>query len=454
MAMLRGDLLVRFGKWNEARTVYASLRASEVDDPEIDGKILSVSLAMHDLETALPIAQRLAVRDPTYRLVTANILYHLRRSDEALQELRTASLQAVQPDRLSILFGTLMLENGDFKRAEAYLRNQAAMTRHPDIHTLLGRSLSGQGRHDEAQTIFDRATSLAHDDPNANFWRTQERIKLGLTHSAPLPPLVGETPEAAPDDVVTFFVADSSYFWQHGVVLLGSMGRRSPGIKCHVHVINPDTGVAPAIEAIRDLLPGLRLSFSYELNDFEGRSDDYVRTYYASVRFVRLAEIFARAPATYLSLDADCIVRGEIGADGLGTADIGVRMRFDERPHATVAAGALRLRPTEAAATVVNRVAGLIRSTLETGEAVWFLDQIVLSHALRELGDGEITIDQLSMTYIDWFFHDESLIWTGKGPRKLADTRYADELSKYRYILDDERISALTPKGDDQSDED
>lgn len=179
-----------------------------------------------------------------------------------------------------------------------------------------------------------------------------------------------------------------------------------------------------------------------------------MRTYHASVRFVRLAEIFARAPAIYLSLDADCIVRGDIEAGGLGLADVGVRKRYDERPHASVAAGALRLRPTQGAASFIDQVAMLIRSALETGEAVWFLDQIVLSHVLRELGETVITIDQLGMTYIDWFFHEESLIWTGKGPRKLADTRYTEELSKYRYIQEDERVAALMPSDGDQSDED
>lgn len=453
MIMLRGDLLVRFGRWQEARSVYASLLPAEGEDSEVRAKLLSVSLAMHDLEPALSDARRLAGQDSGYRLTTANILYHLRRRDEALEELRSASLQGVHPDRLNVLFGTLLLEKAEFARAEAYLKDQIAMTCHPDLLTLLGRSLSGQGRHQEALTIFDRAVSIVQDDPNANFWRTQERIASGLASSVPLPPLQGEVPQVGPDDVVTFFVADSSYFWQHGLVLLGSLGRRSSGTRCHVHVINPDEGVAPAIQRIREMLPDLRLTYSYEHGDFEGSSDDYIRTYSASVRFVRLAQIFAGAPATYLSLDADCVVRGDIVADGLGLADVGVRMRFDDRPHATVAAGALKLRPTDAAAKFIDKAAMLIRSTLETGEAVWFLDQIVLSHALRELGEGEITIDQLGMTYIDWFFQSQSLIWTGKGPRKLVDTSYTDELSKFRYLQEDQRISALMPELSDRADE-
>jgi hypothetical protein len=446
MTLLRGDLLVRFGRWEEARTVYTSIGLTHGDEPDGDARVLSVGLAIHDLESALPLARQLARREPNYRLTAANILYHMRRLDEALRELRLASLEGADLDRLSILFGTLLLEKGEFARAEAYLRDQAAMTRQPDIHTLLARSVSCQGRHEEALAWFDRAVSLGHDDPNANFWRTQERIALGVANSIPLPPLSGDLPKAAPDDVVTFFVADPSYFWQHGLVLLASLGRRSPGTQCHVHVINPDDGVAPAIASVREMLPDLRLTFSSEHVNFDGRSDDYVRTYYASVRFVRLAEIFARAPAIYLSLDADCIVRGDVEAEQVGLADVAVRMRYDERPHATVAAGALRLRPTKAAAAFIDSVAMLIRSTLETGEAVWFLDQIVLSYVLRELGDGEIMIDQLSMTYIDWFFQEQSLIWTGKGPRKVADERYADELAKYRYLQDNESISALMPR--------
>jgi hypothetical protein len=124
-------------------------------------------------------------------------------------------------------------------------------------------------------------------------------------------------------------------------------------------------------------------------------------------------------------------------------ANVGLRMRYDERPHLGVAAGAMMLRPTEEATHFIERVSSLIRPVLEAGEAVWFLDQIVLSQVMRELGGGPGGISQIGMTYIDWFFHDNSVIWTGKGKRKSEDNRFTDEVSQYRYIHDDDEISDL-----------
>lgn len=439
----RGQLLVNIGDWEEARAVFASLQTNEGRDTAIDKHILSVSLVMYDLESALPIARTLAAEDAAYRLVVAGILYRLRRNEEALMELRAVSVEAPQMEGLSTLFGTLLIEANEFEHAERYLASQAALRRRIEDYTLLGRSISAQGRHEEALAILEKGAS--NDDPAANFWRTQERIECRALPLASLPPLLGDVPTVNPNDVVVFFAVDNTYFWQHALVLLGSLGRRSPNVKCHVHVINPDSRVPRAVEIIAKMLPALGLSYSYERADFEGCGEDHIRTYYASVRFVRLAEIFTRSPAVYFCLDADCIARDDLGGrvSALEIADVGMRMRYGDKPHLTVAAGALVLRPTAAAAKFIHRVATLIGRTLAAREAVWYLDQVVLSHVLRELGDREVGVSQLDMTYIDWFFHDHSVIWTGKGKRKSEDSRYITELSQYRYVQENADVANL-----------
>jgi tetratricopeptide (TPR) repeat protein len=439
----RGQLLARIGDWEDARAVFVSLQTDAGRDRAIDKEILSVSLQMHDLEYALPIARHLANGEAAYGLVVANILYRLRRNEEALEELRAVSVETPQLEGLSTLLGSLLLEANELAQAERYLTNQVALKRRIEDYTLLARSISAQGRHQEALTFFEKGRP--NDDPAANFWRTQARLECRAVQPVPLPPLQGDIPSVEPTDVVIFFAVDNTYFWQHALVLLGSLGRRSPSTKCHLHVINPDPRVPRAVEIIARMLPELELSYSYEQVDFEGCSRDHVRTYYASIRFVRLAEIFARSPAVYFCLDADCIVRDDLAArvSALEIADVGVRMRYDEKPHLTVAAGALVLRPTAAAAKFIDRVATLIGRTLEAREAAWFLDQIVLSHVLRELGNREVGVSQLDMTYIDWFFHDHTIIWTGKGKRKSEDSRYIAELSQHRYIQQNEEVAAL-----------
>ncbi|QIK78082.1 tetratricopeptide repeat protein [Sphingomonas piscis] len=443
--MLLGSLLDRFGRWDEARSHFESLRADQQFDAQLEERILSVSLAMYDLDYALPIARRLAEGDAACHVVAANILYRVGQKQSALDELRAASLRQVQSDQLAVLAGTILIEMGRVEQAEQYLREQAAVFENPDLYTLLGRTISAQSRYDEALASFDQALVRSPNDPAANFWRTQELIGSGAGNPASLPPLLGELPDASPEDHVVFFAADSGYFFQHGLVLIASLATKSPGAKCHVHLINPDEAVAPAIDLLRSIYPGLEISLSFEHRDFTGLSVDYVRTYYASVRFVRLAEVFARSPASYLSLDADCIVRGNVAAvaSDSDNADVTVRMRFDERPHAGVAAGALTLRPTEGARRFIDRSAELIRSTLETGEAVWFLDQVVLNHAVRELGGDEVQLAQMDMSYIDWFFRQDSLVWTGKGPRKFQHERYTSEVALYQELLEGAGLAEL-----------
>jgi hypothetical protein len=246
----------------------------------------------------------------------------------------------------------------------------------------------------------------------------------------------GEVPNVHLADRVIFFVADNDYFWKHGRILLASLARQSPAAKCHVHVVNPNTDVAAAIDEARAKIPGL--SYSHEIANRAGCNEVHNRTYYASIRFVRLAELFTRAPATYLCVDSDCIIRGDVAAAPLEVADIGIRLRYSDEPHASVAAGALVLSPTDRAARFMDRVASLIRSVLETDEAAWFLDQVVLSQAVREFDrEGDASFTQIDMAWVDWFFDNDALIWTGKGPRKFEDARYLAEVRRYRSLFPD-----------------
>jgi tetratricopeptide (TPR) repeat protein len=441
---LRAEMLALTGHWDEAMSLYQSLGP----DAGVDEKLLSTTLAMYDLETALLISRRLGNQDSSYRLVTANILYHLRRHEEALAELRELSIESPQVDQaLTTVTSSVLLEMGALQRTVSYLEDRAAMTRRPEDYALLGRAISAQGRSADALVAFDKGYSRSRHNPSANFWRTQERIKLGLVDMHALPSLEGSVPEVSADETVVFFAADSSFFWRHGLTLIGSVGRSAPNAPCHVHVINPDSGIAHAIERTREILPNLRLSYSYEHVNFVQCSDLHIRTYYASVRFVRLAEIFGRSPASYLCVDADSIVRGDITASQAGgkVSHVGLHVRYHEHPQMAVLASASLFRPNAAAARFIDRVSELIKTSLESCEAVWFLDQIVLGHVVRELGADGVDIALLDLTYLDWFFRDESLVWTGKGKRKSDDSRYRGEVAKFRYLQTDARIMALMP---------
>jgi tetratricopeptide (TPR) repeat protein len=441
----RGDMLTQIGFWQEALEIYVAQRPEEGLDVELERRILSVSLDMYDLETALSVAVCLADKEPIFMLTVANILYQQRRLDEALSTLRAASMSYPEADGLSTLTGTLLLEIGDFERAQKYLANQASMKRLAQDYSLLGQAMSLQGQHEGALVAYERALDCSKDHPSASFGRSQERLKTGTATPVALSPLLGDFPSVSKDDVVAFFAADSTYFWRHGLVLLESIGRNSPGVKCHVHLVNPDTSIPDGLQLIQALLPDLELSYSYEHVNFVGCSANHIRAYYASIRFVRLDQVFSRSPATYLCVDADCIVRGDVVADGSisQVRDVAIRLRYDERPNLSVAAGALVLRPTIAACKFIADVSSLIRSTLESRDAVWFLDQIVLSQVVRKLGGEQVEVTQLDMAYVDWFFRDDSIVWTGKGKRKSEDFRYMGEVSRYDSLRHNAELALL-----------
>jgi hypothetical protein len=47
------------------------------------------------------------------------------------------------------------------------------------------------------------------------------------------------------------------------------------------------------------------------------------------------------------------------------------------------------------------------------------------------------------MSFIDWFFQEDSIIWTGKGKRKTEDSKYTEELSKYCYLQNNQKPPTL-----------
>ena len=430
----KARLLLRLGEWQRARALLETMAQAGEPDGQIERLVLSVCLAMYDLDSALPIARALAADDPAFGVTAANILFLAGHDAEALAEIKAVAVVAPDTESVSRLLGTLLLETRQPEHAAAYLAEQSAASGSASDYTLLGRSLAEIGRPGEAMAAFEAAIAASPEDPAANYWRTRHRIAFGAVERSALPKLEGDVPDVERDDRVIFFVADNAYFWDHARILLASIAHQSPGAKCHVHVVNPDSNVEGAVDAVRTALPGL--SYSHEQVDFGTRDEAHIRTYYASIRFVRLAEIFALAPATYLCIDSDCIVRGDVAVAPLEAGDVGIRLRYSDVPHASVAAGALVLRPTAAAARFAGRIAELISSVLETGEAAWFLDQVVLSQTVRELNHGEVRFAQIDMTFVDWFFRDEALIWTGKGPRKFEDDRYVAEASYYQGIVE------------------
>jgi hypothetical protein len=144
------------------------------------------------------------------------------------------------------------------------------------------------------------------------------------------------------------------------------------------------------------------------------------QTYYACVRFVRLAELL-RPGQRCLSIDVDGLVRGRF-VDQLGTEDFYL---YEKPKDGTHLAGALLFNGTAGSHNFLQEYAQRLRSSISKHDLYWFLDQIILDQLVPKYHKG-----LLPMSYIDWAMRDESAIWSAKGKRKELEV-FKQEQRKY-----------------------
>ena len=229
---------------------------------------------------------------------------------------------------------------------------------------------------------------------------------------------------------------DTSYCLRYLGSIAASIAVNSPLSNLHVHIVNPHEQALERLKAVEQLLGADRFSYGVEAAKLVNFSPDQRKTYFASVRFVRLAELMQESPGTYFVMDVDNLVRADLSncmtlARG---ADVLIRNRFSLSPHLAVAACGIVLANTDAARSFMHSTAGYILDAFHTGHVAWFLDQIALTMALKE-PDASVAemlrVSQLPRGLLDWDFAPESLVWTGKGKRRLHNERYQTEYNRY-----------------------
>lgn len=127
-------------------------------------------------------------------------------------------------------------------------------------------------------------------------------------------------------------------------------------------------------------------------------------------------------------LDADSLVVNKIDRDFTDKpeAEICLRRRDlggRQPEYAAVAAGSVWVRPTEGTREFFRLVARDIVKAFESGEASWYLDQIVLKRQI-DAPEPKVQVRNIKTKYADWDFRDDSIVWQGKGNRKYLDVRF------------------------------
>jgi hypothetical protein len=265
-----------------------------------------------------------------------------------------------------------------------------------------------------------------------------------------LPPLQGTL------DQPGFFIyaaADADYFDTYGIPLINSVTKNTThGV--HIHIYNPRPDQLELCHKTD------RVSVSWETFDsalfhsavnFWSRTDlpePYVsrrtkmlgikvvdrslplnanleiwlrKTYYACVRFIRLAELLDQA-RSFLAIDVDGLVRKPFVFEFAGDKDFYLHAK-EKGGHL---AGALLATTRPACLNFVKQLANDIQVQFEKDNIYWFLDQNCLDNLVNRYNKG-----LLPMTYIDWNMDPTSAIWSAKGKRKYLNV-FLQELKSYQ----------------------
>ena len=220
---------------------------------------------------------------------------------------------------------------------------------------------------------------------------------------------------------------DAGYL-EHAFALIRSLDAMSPGFDFLLHLINVKHDVIERAVEFGKHLKSTRLHVSAELVTLP--DPEQARAYYASARFIRLAEVLqATATTPVYVVDTDSLFVGPIDLDFTDKhqADVCLSTRGlldSAKPlHLRVLAGAVLLRPTAAAREFLAAVSADLVDAFSRREAAWFIDQELLAkHVVARTG-GVVAVN-IKKKYIDWDFQQDAVLWTGKGRRKQLDLDY------------------------------
>lgn len=236
-------------------------------------------------------------------------------------------------------------------------------------------------------------------------------------------------PPMLPEHGLLLFTACDPRYLDFAVPLVRSLELFAPGHALVLHLINPGNAEIARVQDLAALLTHTQLLVSVERIDLGGLTPSQQRAYYASARFLRLAELLGPLALPVLSLDADSLVVAPIDGDfsAKPMAELCLVRREPPTPealHLTVANGSIWLRPTERVCAWLQAVADDLVTAFENGSADWFVDQLVVARHVAA-NQHHMNIFGIKGKYADWEFKRSGIVWSGKGQRKSADMRFA-----------------------------
>ena len=448
-----GDCRFRLGQFEPALAAYRSAIEAGGDRVDLSHRMVQVLLESYELELAASLLRQLFADNPDLEetrpdlvVMEAQILSCQGQPVPAIERLKPVLKRDPANQEAALTIANAYSERQEFEKAHTVLAQVLQAEASPAIISALGVSIGRAGQKDWGAKAI-KSVHNGGSDPRGTFWLAQfEKDKAERNHRLFQPSEV-TVPKDAADRVTVFVCMDTSYCLRYLGSIAASIARNSPEANLHVHIVNPHDRARDCLRAAEQMLGSDRVSHGFETVRLVDFDDSQRRTYFASIRFVRLAELMRRAPGTYFVMDVDNIVRGDLGICRSLTrnADVLIRNRFAIEPHLSVAACGIVLANSEATRAFMDRTAAYVLDAFHTGHVAWYLDQIALTYAMKEqvaAASHSLKVAQLPTTLLDWDFQPESLVWTGKGKRRMKNRRYKMEYNLYFETFNKSKLAA------------
>lgn len=427
--------LHREGKIDAALSIYKALLANAPDHPDILN-LCGVALGqVGQYQAALALLERALERAPHVADYHNNLGIALEGLGDFARAIASFSKALeIEPRRLNVLVNRAAAEYGVGAVEDAidsYKKVLAIAPALAEAHNALGGIMFERQEFEVAYQHLHRAAVI---DPQRygygkacffgeQFYRATS-VETLQSVRAFLPEINGEFPRVGADRFVVMTACDQVYFREFALALAKSFDVNAPGRSLHIHLYDPNGETEHDVQKLRQNLRNTELTLSWEVALFKTPS------YYASIRFLRLLEILHVTGGAVFCIDADSLIRRDIGGilQRAAHADIGAWTRWTTPSLANkMRGGAIFARGTPAAFDYFGRVAAYLGTCLRNGNLPWWTDQSTLYIAYRMMGFlGEpIALASLPDELLDKHLDPASAVWTAVGGDRKTQTAFA-----------------------------
>ena len=235
---------------------------------------------------------------------------------------------------------------------------------------------------------------------------------------------------------IIYFSCDYNYFDRHGFALQQSINRTVGWVHVHCHIIN-EGNIDHTL--LKDLMGRYKFTYTWEdtneqfykdlpknksmmgegMQIFKTSDIDYIarRTYLASVRFIRMAEIFTYPHQRILQIDCDSILRNGFHGHEFEEVTNAVGVMPKPKEQHIFIASALSPGIETKGIEWRNLFARRMITAFENG-CYWFVDQVVLRQVMAEWKSMGNDYNHIGYNWNSWGIKKNNVFSTGKGNKK------------------------------------